>query len=53
MVLILAIFDNCTNLTSIAQLNTSNGDNFYYMFHYCTKLTSVGDLDTANGTNFL
>ena len=35
------MFNNCTNLTSIPQLNTSKGTNFVYMFSNCRLLENV------------
>ena len=46
------MFSNCNTLTSVPQLNTSNGTNFSYMFNYCKALTTIPQLDTSNGTNF-
>ena len=47
-----SMFDNCTNLTSIPQIDTSNATNFNSMFDNCTSLTSIPQIDTSNGTNF-
>ena len=46
------MFDNCKNLTSIPQLDTSNGTKLHYMFYNCENLTTIPQLDTSNGTDF-
>ena len=46
------MFDGCSSLTEVPQLDTSNGTNFSFMFDSCTLLTDVPQLDTSNGTNF-
>ena len=46
------IFANCSNLTTIPLINTSNVESFSYMFNQCQKLTSIPQLDTSSGTNF-
>ena len=46
------MFDSCTLLTDVPQLDVSNGTNFSYMFRDCTSLTKVPQLDVSNGTNF-
>ena len=47
------MFTSCRSLTSIPELDTSNGTNFQGMFTNCQALTSIPELDTSNGTNFL
>jgi hypothetical protein len=46
------MFKNCEALTSIPQIDTSNGTNFYGMFESCKALTSIPQIDTSNGTDF-
>lgn len=45
-----SMFYKCQSLTSIPELNTSNGTTFTGMFQLCSKLTSVPELDTSNST---
>ena len=45
------MFYNCSNLTSIPPLNTSNATNMSYMFSNCTNLTTIPLLDTSNVTD--
>ena len=42
------MFDNCTSLKEIPQLNTSNVTNMSYMFQYCELLENVPQFDTSN-----
>ena len=44
------MFYNCTNLTTIPELNTSNVTTMYYMFVNCSSLTTIPELDTSNVT---
>lgn len=46
------MFEGCTSLVAIPQLNTSNGTNFSYMFSGCYSLISIPQLDTSAGTSF-
>lgn len=46
------MFYGCKNLTTIPQLDTSNGTNFSDMFNGCENLASVPQLDISNGTSF-
>ena len=46
------MFHSCHKLTSIPELDTSNGTNFSHMFTNCSGFTSIPELDTSNGTNF-
>ena len=46
-----SMFQNCSNLTTIPQLNTSKVTNMYSIFDGCSKLTSIPQLDTSNVTN--
>ena len=45
------MFYDCSELTTIPQLDTSNVTNMSYMFSYCSKLTTIPQLDTSNVTN--
>ena len=45
------MFEGCS-MTTIPQLDTSNGTNFVSMFYLCGNLTTIPQLDTSNGTNF-
>lgn len=45
------LFAYCT-VTSIPELDTSNGKNFKIMFSGCSRLISIPELDTSNGTDF-
>ena len=42
------MFQNCTSLTTVPQLNTSKGTTFGYMFYKCSNLTTVPWFDTSN-----
>ena len=46
------MFYQCSNLTTIPELNTSNGTNFGSMFRQCSNLTTIPELNTSNGTYF-
>ena len=46
------MFNSCSNLTTIPQLDTSKGTSFDYMFAYCSNLTTIPQLDTSKGRNF-
>ena len=46
-----SMFDGCSNLTTIPQLDTSNVTNMYGMFMNCTNLTTIPQLDTSKVTN--
>jgi surface protein len=45
------MFQNCTSLVSIPQLDTSNVTDMDYMFYNCYSLASIPQLDTAKVTN--
>ena len=45
------MFYNCTNLTSIPQMDTSNVTNMFSMFNGCPSLTSIPEMDTSKVTN--
>ena len=45
------MFEGCS-MTTIPQLDTSNGTNFVSMFYLFGNLTTIPQLDTSNGTNF-
>ena len=44
------MFDGCSSLTSIPQMNTSNVTSMYSMFNDCSSLTSVPQMNTSNVT---
>lgn len=44
------MFNYCTNLTSIPQLNTSNVTDMRHMFYNCKNLTTIPLLNTSNVT---
>ena len=44
------MFQFCTNLITIPQLNTSNVTNMHYMFNKCSNLTTIPQLDTSKVT---
>ena len=46
------MFSTCKSLTTIPQLDTTKGTDFYEMFYYCSSLTTIPQLDTSSGTNF-
>ena len=45
------MFQYCSKLTSIPQLDTSKVTDMSYMFDSCSKLTSIPQLDTSKVTN--
>lgn len=45
------MFFNCTNLSTIPQLNTSNVTNMENMFSNCSNLTTIPQLDTSKVTS--
>ena len=45
------MFINCSSLTTIPQLDTSNVTSMSYMFNGCSSLTTILQLDTSNVTN--
>jgi surface protein len=45
------MFNGCSSLTSIPQLDTSNVTDISYMFFNCSSLTSIPQLDTSNVTD--
>lgn len=47
------MFQGCSNLTTIPQLNTSKVTNMQYMFTNCKNLTEVSLLDTSKVTDML
>lgn len=44
------MFYNCTSLTTIPQLDTSNVERMGWMFSGCTSLTSIPQINTSNVT---
>lgn len=45
------MFYNCTQLTAIPEMETSNVNDFSSMFCYCQKLTTLLEMNTSNATN--
>ena len=45
------MFNKCSSLTTIPQLNTSNVTTMSSMFYICDSLTSIPQLDTSKVTN--
>ena len=46
-----SMFNNCTSLKEVPQLNTSNVTNMSSMFNNCTSLKEVPQFDTSKVTN--
>lgn len=46
------LFQNCAQMVTAPQLNTSNGDKFGHCFQGCQKLTDTPNWDFSNGTDF-
>ena len=46
-----AMFSQCSNLTTIPQLNTSSATDMSYMFRDCPKLTTIPQLNTSSVKN--
>ena len=46
------MFYFCHEITTIPELDTSNGTDFSGMFRECKKITSIPELDTSKGTGF-
>ena len=46
-----SMFNDCSNLTTIPQLDTSKVTDMRYMFQYCSNLTTIPQLDTSNVTD--
>ena len=46
------MFNSCSNLTTIPQIDTSQGTDFQSMFRSCSKLTTIPQLNTSKGTSF-
>ena len=44
------MFYNCTQLTAIPEMETSNVNDFSSMFNYCQKLTTLLEMNTSNAT---
>lgn len=47
------MFDGCSALNVIPQINTASGTNFGYMFRSCTSIVTIPLLSTSNGTSFI
>lgn len=45
------IFYNCTNLTTLPEIDTSNVIDMNRMFYYCSKLTTLPELNVSNVTD--
>ena len=45
------MFNGCTSLTTIPQLDTSAVTDMNFMFYGCTSLTTIPQLDTSTVTN--
>jgi surface protein len=45
------MFYNCSSLTSIPQLDTSNAKNMNNMFYNCKKIITIPQFDTSNATD--
>ena len=45
------MFNSCSQLTTIPQLNTSRATDMSYMFNECSSLTTIPQLDTSGVTN--
>jgi len=45
------MFNGCSNLKTVPELDTSNVTNMGYMFYNCSSLESVPELDTSNVTD--
>ena len=46
-----SMFNGCSKLTTIPQLDTSNVNNMFSMFFGCSSLTAIPQLDTSKVTN--
>ena len=46
-----ALFQNCTSLVTIPQIDTSAATNVSYMFYGCSSLVTIPQLDTSAATN--
>lgn len=42
------MFNGCTSLTTIPEMDTSYVNDMYYMFDYCSSLTVIPPIDTSN-----
>lgn len=45
------MFQGCTGLKTVGNLNTEGCTNMYYMFDGCSNLVSIASLNTSNVTN--
>ena len=45
------MFQDCTSLTTVLQMDTSKVNNMSYMFQGCTSLTTVPEMDTSKVNN--
>ena len=45
-----SMFNNCSQLTTIPQLNTSRATDMGHMFNNCSQLTTIPQLNTSNVT---
>lgn len=46
------MFNECSKLTIIPEIDTSNVSNFKYCFNKCSNLNEIPSLNTSNGINF-
>lgn len=47
-----SLFEGCTNLKVVRNLNSSNVTNMQYFFYNCSSLETVPDMDTTKVQNF-
>ena len=47
------MFNRCTSLEEVTNLDTSNTTNMSYMFRNCSKLHKIANLNTSKCTNFM
>ena len=47
------MFQNCSSLTTIPEMDTGKVTNMYGMFYDCSSLTTIPELNTSNVTNMM
>lgn len=47
------MFNGCTSLTTIPEIDTSNVNDMYYMFYACSSLTVIPPIDTSNANTMV
>lgn len=47
-----SMYANCSTLTEVKTINTSNGTNFNNMYASCSNLTKFPEMDTSKGKTF-